>query len=79
MNITEAEAIVTLHGSVVEIVTAWVLQNAQLEGAYMKQNAWCLADLLVSSEGIEAHWSRYIGCGEYENETTNHSLSDVFN
>jgi hypothetical protein len=81
MNHDQVAAILTLYQPVLEAAKAWVLANVkpdEIAGHHTSTRPWCLDDILVSQDGIEVKWTRYMGCSEYDYTSTFHRLEDAF-
>lgn len=76
MNITQAEAIVTLYDELIRHLEALVFEAP--EPTFRKDNKFKRQSISIANGQVLVEWSRYEGCGDYEYETTYHRLDDLF-
>ena len=79
MNITQAEAIASLY---TEFLNSIPREKIPLpSGHQWSKRVWdvnCIGSIHFEDGHLKVEWSRYIGCGENETDTTYIELSQLF-
>jgi hypothetical protein len=76
MNLKQAEAIMALHEELIRSIDQSKLTPPTAH--YQESNKFSIDGISLYEGGIEVSWSRYVGCGDYDRETTHHNLSELF-
>jgi len=75
MNQAEAEHIIEQYQKLLQCIDLSKLKPPS------SQRAWSVPKLNaigISDGMIVAHWSTYVGCGEYEDDSTYHTPAELF-
>ena len=75
MNITIAEATIKLHDELIRH-----LQTLKIDPpvpTFRKDNVFKQNGIFIEDGSVKIEWSRYEGCGDYDRETTYHSIDDL--
>lgn len=76
MNLTQAEAIASLYQELIESIDKSRIDIPSTHyGAFTKEN---IQDISIEDGQLKITWSRYQGCGDYDERTTYQALHTVF-
>ena len=75
MNITIAEAVIKLHDELICHLETLVI--APPEPTFRKEYPYSRQGIFIEDGRVKIEWSRYEGCGSYENETSYHNIDDL--
>ena len=75
MNITIAEAVIKLHDELIRHLETLVI--ASPEPTFRKEYPYSRRGIFIEDCRVKIEWSRYEGCGSYENETSYHNIDDL--
>jgi len=79
MNLAQAEAIATLSRELIQSIDKTKITppvHGWGNGSFTLDQ---IQSIVLDEDGqIKIHWSRYVGCGDYDTDDTYHSIDSLF-
>jgi hypothetical protein len=78
MNLTQAEAIASLYAELLESIDQSKIIPPVLGWGTGSFELKHLESISLEDGQVKIHWSKYVGCGDYDTDDTYHSLDQFF-
>ncbi len=75
MNNATARAAIALHDELVRHLETLVIEAPV--PTFRKDNKFTRQGIFIEDGRVKIEWSRYEGCGSYDNETSYHDIDDL--
>lgn len=75
MNNNTARATIALHDELIRHLETLAIPAP--EPTFRKERPYSRQGIFIEDGRVKVEWSRYEGCGSYENETSYHDLDDL--